>query len=142
MTGDARRSLARDAGARYRLLVLDAFSSDAIPTHLLTREALAVYRARTDARGVIAVHITNRHVRPRPRARGPRARRAHGRPRERARASAPKAPSRPTWVLLARSDDDLGPLARDERWVRAEPAPDARPWTDDFSNVLSVLRLR
>jgi hypothetical protein len=54
----------------------------------------------------------------------------------------PDGPIATTWVLLARSDDDLGPIARDARWVLAEAAPDARPWTDDFSNVLSVLRLR
>lgn len=142
VTGDARRSLAREAGDPYRLLVLDAFSSDAIPTHLLTREALAVYRARTDAHGVIAVHVTNRHVRLAP-VLAALARDANMIARVRcAPVAGPDGPIATTWVLLARSDDDLGPIARDARWVLAEAAPDARPWTDDFSNVLSVLRLR
>ena len=60
--GDGRASLAARAGAEYSLIVLDAFSSDSIPVHLLTAEALGVYsRALADG-GVIAVHISNRYL--------------------------------------------------------------------------------
>lgn len=60
--GDARLSLARETGERYDLVVLDAFSSDAVPVHLLTREAFRLYRAKLADHGVIAVHISNRFL--------------------------------------------------------------------------------
>src|SRR5690606_18454711 len=61
-TGDARLELAKDRGRAYALLVLDAFSSDAIPMHLITREAVALYRERLTDDGLIAIHISNRHL--------------------------------------------------------------------------------
>jgi hypothetical protein len=61
--GDARLSLAAQAGARYQLIALDAFSSDAIPMHLLTQEAMDVYLSRLAPHGVLAVHVSNRHLR-------------------------------------------------------------------------------
>ncbi|HEX2210727.1 MAG TPA: fused MFS/spermidine synthase, partial [Longimicrobium sp.] len=60
--GDARLSLARDTAATYDLILLDAFSSDAIPVHLVTREALQTYLARLAPRGIIAFHISNRYL--------------------------------------------------------------------------------
>jgi predicted O-methyltransferase YrrM len=60
--GDGRQSLEKEAGARFDIIVLDAFAGDAIPTHLLTREAGAIYRRRLKEGGVLAVHITNGHV--------------------------------------------------------------------------------
>jgi len=60
--GDARISLAREAGARFDLLVLDAFSSDAVPVHLLTREAVELYRQRLNPKGALAFHISNRFL--------------------------------------------------------------------------------
>jgi hypothetical protein len=64
--GDARLSLERRPDARYDLLILDAFSGGSVPTHLLTREAFALYRARLNPGGVIAAHITNRFLDLRP----------------------------------------------------------------------------
>src|SRR5262249_1706310 len=60
--GDARLGLLDAADAEYDLLVLDAFSSDAIPTHLLTREAIELYRRKLAPGGVIAFHISNRYL--------------------------------------------------------------------------------
>lgn len=60
--GDGRKSLAAQPGPRFDVLVLDAFAGDAIPTHLLTREAGLVYRRHLKADGALAIHITNRHV--------------------------------------------------------------------------------
>ena len=60
--GDARLSLARDGASRYDLIVLDAFSSDAIPVHLLTREALSLYVSRLAPGGALAFHISNAHL--------------------------------------------------------------------------------
>lgn len=141
-TGDARRTLARDRGARHGLLVLDAFSSDAIPTHLLTREALALYLARLDERGVIALHITNRHVAldgvlaALARDAGLVALRGRG------TSLGPDGPITTTWVVLARRRADLLGLADDPRWQPLAAPADARPWTDDFTDVLGVIRWR
>jgi protein-L-isoaspartate O-methyltransferase len=60
--GDGRKSLQNEAGARFDMIVLDAFTGDAIPTHLLTREAGVIYRRHLKEGGVLAVHITNGHV--------------------------------------------------------------------------------
>ena len=57
--GDARLSLEQEPGQQFDLLVLDAFSSDAIPVHLLTREAFAVYERHLETNGIIAVHVSN-----------------------------------------------------------------------------------
>lgn len=142
VTGDARRTLARDRGARHGLLVLDAFSSDAIPTHLVTREALALYLARTDPRGVIAFHVTNRHVA----LDGVVAALARDAGLVallgRATAPSPDGPIPTTWVVLAREPGHLGALATDPRWRRVDRDARSRPWTDDYSNVLGVIRWR
>lgn len=141
VTGDARRTLARDRGARHGLLVLDAFSSDAIPTHLLTREALALYLARTDEHGVLAFHVTNRHVAldgvlaALARDAGLVALRGRG------TSLGPDGPIPTTWVVLARRAEDLRGLDAEPRW-RPLRAGTTSAWTDDFSNVLGVIRWR
>ncbi len=60
--GDARLTLAKEAAARFDYLVIDAFSSDAVPVHLLTREALLLYIDKLDRNGLLALHISNRHL--------------------------------------------------------------------------------
>lgn len=60
--GDARLSLMNEASNEFDLLILDAFSSDAIPVHLLTREALAIYQNAVAEDGLLAFHISNRHL--------------------------------------------------------------------------------
>ena len=141
--GDARLSLARGAEP-YEVMVLDAFSSDSIPMHLLTSEALALYLKGLQPRGVILFHISNRHLTLAPIV-GRLAKQhnlvalvntdqhAPGWPRSR-------APS--IWVAMARERADLGAIAADARW-RPVDVPATTPlWTDDFSNILSAIRLR
>jgi len=60
--GDARLSMEREAAQQFDMIVMDAFSGDAIPVHLLTREAFAVYRKHLREGGILAVHISNRHL--------------------------------------------------------------------------------
>jgi spermidine synthase len=60
--GDARLSLEREPPQQFDLLILDAFSGDAIPTHLLTKEAFAIYRTHVKETGLFAIHISNRHL--------------------------------------------------------------------------------
>jgi hypothetical protein len=140
--GDARLSLARTP-ARYDLLVLDAFSSDAIPVHLLTREALRLYLSRLSGNGLIAFHISNRHLQLRPVLAALAA--EHGLASlvqlDPASSSPPAAGHAPSeWLLMARGVDDFGPLATDSRWQRPPAQTGRRVWTDDFSEILSVLK--
>ncbi len=140
--GDARLSLESEPPQRYDVLVLDAFSSDAIPVHLLTREAFAIYRRHiAGPRSVIAVHISNRHIDLEPIVRAiAKASGLYGvtvaaRPEE-ARAFASQ------WLLLSRSRErleaaELAPFGAP--WDG--PASPGRPWTDTYSNVLGALRV-
>jgi len=142
--GDARISLARAPERTYDLLVLDAFSSDSIPVHLMTREALDLYVSRLRPGGVILMHVSNRHLRLAPIVGRLAAERglAALQQIESGGAGWPEGKSASHWIALARGDADLGALSRDERWTRLDPSPSAPLWTDDFSNILSVLRLR
>jgi len=140
--GDARRSL-QTAGP-YDLLILDAFSSDAIPVHLLTREAFALYRARLAPGGVIALHISNRNLDLAPVVAALLADAGLvGRIQTQAPPLAAQRAYRnaAAWVAIARSEADLGALAEDPRW-QPLPAGAAQPWTDDFSNLIGALRWR
>jgi SAM-dependent methyltransferase len=140
--GDGRRLLAADAGARYDLLALDAFSSDAIPVHLLTLEAFALYRDRLAPDGVIAVHISNRHLDLRPVVRAAALRQGwpclviEDEPDEEDRRIC--EPS--IWVLTGPDPT----LASDRRLIgRAQAAdfpPVVVPWSDERADLLSVWR--
>lgn len=143
--GDARLRL-RDAPDRsLDLLVLDAFGSDAIPVHLLTREALALYRSKLDAGGLLLAHLSNRYLDLAP-VLGALARDAGWAcrvcsdldvtPAERA---AGKLPS--IWGVVAPTDAALGPLAADPRWEPPRVAPGEPPWTDDVSDLITHFRL-
>ncbi len=144
IVGDARLSLARAPEGAYDVIVLDAFSSDAIPVHLVTREAFALYCSRLAPGGAILVHFGNRHL-----ALGPvlaRVAHAHGlfalaqhdaAPYERATGRMPSE-----WMVMVRDARDLGPLIVDPRWTPVGPSPGAPLWTDDFSSLARVLRLR
>jgi spermidine synthase len=137
--GDARLSLARAPEGAYDLLLLDAFSSDAVPVHLLTREALDLYLSRLAPGGWIAFHVSNRYlelervVGALARERGLAARIGEG-PRGATGAYAYTS----TWVVVARSERHLGALARHPGWREPGADPGFRGWTDDYSSVLEV----
>ena len=129
--------------ASYDLIVIDAFSSDAIPTHLITREAVAMYASRLTPHGVMAFHVSNRFFDLGSGAcahrRGPGVcsytRNHKDVPPE--RAAEAMRPS--VWVVIARNEQDLGQIARSApRWVRPSGAG-VRLWTDDYTNVFGVL---
>jgi hypothetical protein len=144
VTGDARLSLGRAPEGGFDLLVLDAFSSDAIPVHLVTSEAFALYFSRLSEGGAVLVHCSNRHLALEP-VLG-RVAHAHGwvalwqaDPAGKEAASGKTASE---WMVLARDARDVGPLIVDPRWVPVGPSRGASLWTDDFSNLAGVLRLR
>jgi hypothetical protein len=140
--GDARLSMERDLGTerqgRFDVLVLDAFSSDAIPLHLLTREALQLYLAQLKPGGLIAMHLSNKFLdlplvaAALAAAEGLDAKLVDDRPV----AGSGAAPS--LWVLMKRSADSWPQeLAR----LESLPAPSAiAAWTDSYSSLFPVLR--
>jgi cytochrome c-type biogenesis protein CcmH/NrfF len=142
--GDARLTLSRQPDARFGLLVVDAFSSDAIPVHLLTREALALYRRVLDQRGILFIHISNQHLNLQPVVAALAADAGLVALMEDYDASATEEARELDyscdWVALARHKEDLGALAGDPRWHPLATGSGSEPWTDDYSNVFSVIR--
>jgi hypothetical protein len=142
--GDARLSLERMPDASFDALFVDAFSSDAIPVHLVTDEAMQLYFRKLADGGILAVHLSNRYLDLTPVIAG-LARRAglvavvqmHRPTAEQLHISAEIALSR--WVLVARAARDLGSLAADSRWSSLQDV-DGPVWTDDYSNIVSVMR--
>ncbi|PNU01830.1 hypothetical protein A8V01_11585 [Novosphingobium guangzhouense] len=140
--GDARLELAQVPPHSFDVLVIDAFSSDAIPMHLLTTEALAVYRRALTPRGLLILHISNRYIDLAPvvganaRAGGLQALSRLDLPEDEVRYT----PSR--WIALSADRGVLDGLARqrpDAPWKRLEErAPE--PWTDDHASILPYVR--
>ena len=137
--GDARLSLAAAPRGAYDLIMLDAFSSDAIPVHLITGEALDTYLGRMAPGGMVAFHISNRYLDLEPvlaalvKERGLVARVSTG-PRDREN----RYESVSTWVAIARHPDHLGTLTTDRRWRPLLAERDVSGWTDDFYSLFSV----
>ncbi len=138
--GDARLRLAEAPNTEYGMIIGEAFSSDAIPVHLLTREATDMFLDKLAEGGVLVHHISNRHLELEPVV-GDLARdrglvcysqfdvQTEGIPY--------KVPSH--FTVLARNDADLGGVPSDPRWQPCETNPDTdQVWTDDFSNILST----
>jgi hypothetical protein len=143
VVGDARWSLARPSADVYDLLVIDAFSSDAVPVHLLTREALRVYLSRLSPDGVIAFHTSNRYMRlERPVADLAKDAGLACLWKEESPVSETDEQlgySASDWVVLSRRPEALSALASSPGWS-AVPGTPGRVWTDDYVNTLSVLR--
>jgi hypothetical protein len=141
--GDARVSLGRVSDGELGILVLDAFTSDAVPAHLLTREAFALDLRKLAPGGVIAVHLSNRYLDLEPVvAGGAAALGAVGLVRfdSPTETEARLGKTASLWMVLARSPADLAPLAGDRRWRR--PRAEGNPgWTDDASDLWRALRL-
>jgi hypothetical protein len=140
--GDGRLSLAKAPNSQYDMIIVDAFSSDSIPMHLLTREAINLYLAKLAADGILAFHISNRYLNLQPVlanlagdagllcfiqediAIGETEKRIH------------KTGS--VWALMSRPATDLGLIYGDDKWKKVQPNQNQRVWTDDFSNILTV----
>lgn len=139
--GDARLTLADSPDGQYDILIIDAFSSDAIPTHLLTKEAMAIFKDKIKPDGMILMHISNKHMTLAPVVAGV--------------AEANDLVSRAgdsdegyddenhifgsLAVAVARRDEDFGSLAKNEKWVEQEADEDQWVWTDDYSNVIGAI---
>jgi len=137
--GDARLALTREPDGQFDLLLVDAFSSDAVPTHLLTQEAMALYMAKLRRDGVLLLHISNRLLDLAPVVAGNVARLGLaarlGEEPETAEPTA--APS--SWAAIARDGAMLDALGLGERWTSLDGVGQ-REWRDDFSNLAGAVR--
>jgi spermidine synthase len=139
--GDARITLTAQEPQRYDILVIDAYSSDSVPVHLTTDEAIRLYMSHLSEDGVLVFHISNRYYdihRPLARSAEAQGLVAH---RQHYRGNVATDPG--DWasvvVTLARSREALGDLDDDPRWASLES--DGGPvWTDDHADLLSILK--
>ena len=143
--GDARLTFAREPDGIYDLIIVDAYSSDAIPIHLATEEAMEIYKNKLAPQGAVLMHVSNRHL-------------------ELASVVVGIAEENDlkSWVysedsgrdseyifstsvvVSAREEADVGKLASSQQWELTEANENQRVWTDDYSNVLGAVwrRLR
>jgi spermidine synthase len=146
--GDARLTLANAPDHSLDLLVLDAFSGDSVPLHLLTREALEGYRRKLKPEGVLAVHISNLYLNLEPVLANLAADADcialfnNDLDMTAEKNAAGKAASQ--WMLIAshasREEASVEFISKDPRWVASPRRADKAVWTDDYSNILSILR--
>ena len=142
--GDARLTLAHEPDHSYDLIIVDAYSSDAIPIHLATREAMAIYKAKIAADGVVIMHLSNRHLELGTVVTGIAA-----------------ANGMQTWLTDDKNDDrddrddqyvfsstvtisavapeNIGSLLADKDWQLTKPDATQRVWTDDYSNIAGAI---
>ncbi|WP_374534726.1 spermidine synthase [Phenylobacterium sp.] len=139
--GDARLTLAKQPPGSFDILLIDAFSSDSIPAHLLTVEAMRMYLSKLKPDGVLILHLSNRNLD----LRGPAmavAEAAGGYALIQRHNIDKKSP--PLWespedaIIVTRSLAALEPYEADKRWSQTDPLA-ARPWTDDYTNIAGAL---
>lgn len=145
--GDARLSLEQRPAASFDLLVLDAFSSDAIPVHLITREALQLYTQKLSPEGLLAFHISNRYLDLDPvlarlaAVQGWQALRRSDDELSEAQKDGGKTAS--AWVVLGKEPEILARLnemPQWQQWKGGPPSAQEKLWTDDYSALLDVFR--
>ncbi len=140
--GDARLSLQNARESQFGLIVLDAFSSDAIPIHLVTQEALDLYLSKLADGGIMAFHISNRSLDLKPILADLAASRklmCFGFDDLRESSLEGKDPSQ--WVVMSRSPEEISNLSINSQWKRLY-GTDRRVWTDDFSNIFRAIKWR
>jgi hypothetical protein len=141
--GDARLTFAREPDGIYDLIIVDAYSSDAIPIHLATREAMAIYKDKLAPQGAVVMHVSNRHLE-----------------LSSVIVGIAQANGLQSWVysedsnrdneyifatsvvVCAREEADVGKLASSDVWELTEADKNQRVWTDDYSNVLGAVYRR
>jgi hypothetical protein len=141
--GDARLTFAREEDGVYDLIIVDAYSSDAIPIHLATEEAMKIYKDKLAPQGVVVMHVSNRHLE-----------------LESVVVGIAEANDLKSWVynedsgrddeyifatdvvVSAREEADVGQLAASDKWAETEPTEGERVWTDDYSNILGAVYRR
>jgi len=140
--GDGRLLLDRSANGQYDLLILDAFSSDAIPVHIVTLEAIEMYFDKLTERGVIAIHTSNRFIDLAPviaRLADERGYAGLIQDYEPDEGAHLRSAYDSQWIVIARDDADIAFVARDDRWSPLASAGFGDLWTDDYSNLFRAV---
>jgi len=141
VVGDARLSLAKEPEHSFDLLVLDAFSSDAIPTHLLTKEAMELYLSKLKYSGILAFHITNRHLYIK-KVLADHVNSLHlaGLLQEFKPLTDAPLVYAADWVVMSRQPETLQPLVQSRlgHWQKLPLTFGLKPWTDDFTNIIGI----
>jgi hypothetical protein len=139
--GDARLSIAAEPAQKFDLLIMDAFSSDSVPTHLLTQEALTLYFSKLKPNGILAFHITNAHL---------SLKKVISDHAQQLKLAALIQEFKPhdnqplvvvtDWVVMAKNPQTLEPLAQSRLgyWEKLPLYFDMKPWTDDFTNIIDI----
>ena len=140
--GDGRLSIEKTKAGEFDLLMLDAFNSDSIPAHLVSREAIEMYLTKLKPNGLLLFHVSNRYM------------------NVEALISAAVTDAnlealfrhdddveddlkaRSHFVIAGRNADALGSLEHDENWMKVMKPNGILPWTDDYSNMLAILKWR
>ena len=138
--GDARLNLQNAPDAHYGLIVLDAFSSDAIPVHLITQQALDLYLSKLAEHGILAFHISNRSLDLKPILADLAESRklvCIGFDDLKPGSFEGKDPSQ--WVVMARSSEEISNLSINTQWQQLN-GKGGRVWSDDFSNIIRAIR--
>ncbi|MBR0716767.1 spermidine synthase [Bradyrhizobium liaoningense] len=141
--GDARLTFAKEPDGAYDLIIVDAYSSDAIPIHLATEEAMKIYKDKLAPHGAVVMHVSNRHL-----------------DLETVVVGIADANDLKSWVfnedsgrdadyifstdvvISAREEADIGKLAASKQWEETEFDDKQRVWTDDYSNIVGALYRR
>jgi hypothetical protein len=138
--GDARLKMESADDHSYDMIILDAFTSDAIPVHLLTREAVEMYLKKLTPEGLLVAHISNRYLALEP---------VLGNLADMLGLVAIKQfdfangipfKSGSDLVVMARRAEALGPLATDGRWTPLQRSSTVGAWSDDYSNVVGIIK--
>ncbi|PKM12238.1 MAG: spermidine synthase [Gammaproteobacteria bacterium HGW-Gammaproteobacteria-3] len=139
--GDARLSLQQESGQTFDLLMMDAFSSDSVPTHLLTQEAIQLYFNKLKPDGILAFHITNRHLALK------KVLADHAKQLKLVALIQEFKPQKELplvvatdWVVMAKNPETLAPLLKSRlgNWQKMPLYFDMKPWTDDFTNIIGI----
>ena len=140
--GDGRLSIEKTPDETFDLLMLDAFNSDSIPAHLVSREAIQMYLSKLKQNGLLMFHVSNRYMD----VEGLISAAVTDASLEALvryddeRQNSLKARSH--YIVAARNAEALGMLDQDENWLRVEKPQRIHPWTDDYSNMLEIIRWR
>jgi hypothetical protein len=138
--GDARLTLADAPDGYYDLIIMDAFSSDAVPVHLLTREAMALYLRKLAPGGLVGSHVMNRHLELPSVVAGIAS--ANGlvtRMMSSDNVDGDQYLFASSVAAAGRKDEDFGPLLKSGDWLNLEPDPGQWVWTDDYSNIIGAV---
>jgi hypothetical protein len=142
--GDARLTIADAPDGIYDLIVVDAFSSDAIPIHLMTKEAVEIYKRKLSPRGILVMHISNRHLELASVVAGVANAngmvvRTHNTSVDDDEVSDDNYRFSGTVCAIVRKPDDFGALSNAKHWEDEKVDPSQWVWTDDYSNVLGSM---